>query len=147
MLSRTSGRHMPEEQLSNLRKRRHSEHLSTYHGSKKQKYGHPSASQFPPAFWDNLSKVDLTKRALEELNRRNTRASLNSRTFSPRSHRPITRRFLAERNESFPPTLPAISDLYHFGTLKNLKQTARHGGPDLSDLRGVSGPQVPHFQC
>ncbi|KAK3304811.1 uncharacterized protein B0T15DRAFT_363760, partial [Chaetomium strumarium] len=29
-------------------------------------------SNFPPEFWDNLSKVPLTRRALRELDRRNS---------------------------------------------------------------------------
>ncbi|KAF2807518.1 uncharacterized protein BDZ99DRAFT_338517, partial [Mytilinidion resinicola] len=39
--------------------------------SKKQRLSHPSGSQPPAAFWDNLSKIWLTKRALREQDRRN----------------------------------------------------------------------------
>jgi hypothetical protein len=107
---------------------------------------HPSGSQLPPAFWDNLSKIDLTKRALEELDRRNTQAALSSRPPYPR---PITRRVLAELKKSSQPLTPTIKYLCHRGTrvLKNIKQTARHGGPDLSDLRGVRGRHIRCSQC
>jgi len=80
---------MPEAQLSNPRKRRNPERLTpqqnktSQHVSKKQKRSHPSGSQLPPAFWDNLSKIDLTKRALEELDRRNTQAAPNSQNALP----------------------------------------------------------------
>ncbi|KAA6412265.1 MAG: hypothetical protein FRX48_04417 [Lasallia pustulata] len=94
------------------------------HVSKRRKRSHPSEFQLPPAFWDNLSKIDLTKAALEELDRRNTQATLNSRPPYLRPDQRITRRVLAELK-------------------KNIKQTARHGGPDLSDLRGFLEPPNP----
>ena len=40
---------------------------SSQHVSKKQKRSHPSGPQLLPAIWDNRSKIDLTKHALEEL--------------------------------------------------------------------------------
>lgn len=81
---------------------------------KKQKIEHPSGSLLPPAFWDNLSEVWLTHNALRELDRRNKQATAN---VSPKRQflRPVT------RNES-----------------KTIQRFARQGGPDLSDLRGVS---------
>jgi len=131
--------HMPEAQLSNPRKRRNPERLTPQHGSKRQKHSHPSGSEIPPAFWENLSRIDLTKRALKELDRRNTQAALASRSSCSRPHRPITRRVLAELKKSCQPLTPAVEYIYNCGTrdLKDIKQTARHGGPDLSDLRGV----------
>jgi hypothetical protein len=136
---------MPEAQLTSPRKRRHPEDLTSHqnktsqHVFKKQKRSHPSGSQFPPAFWDNLSEIDLTKRALGELDRRNLQAALNSHLPYPRPRRPNTRRALAELKKGSQLARPAANYLYHCGrrVLKNIKQTARHGGPDLSDLRGV----------
>lgn len=66
----------------------------------------------PPAFWDNLSRLWLTHRALRECDRR-----------------------ARERN---------IHQQGKTGDLKidsapSLKRFARHGGPDLSDIRAVSG--------
>jgi hypothetical protein len=70
---------MLEAQLSSRRKRRNPEQLApqrdeAQHVSKKRKYAHISDTQYPPAFWDKLSKVDITKRALKELDRRNKQA-------------------------------------------------------------------------
>lgn len=144
---------MHELQFYNPRKRRHSErslpqqNKCPQHISKKQKRIHPSGSQFPSTFWDNLSTIDLTTRALKELNQRNTRAALNSRRSSSQSRRPITRRLLTELKNSSPPLIPADCYIRHCGTiaLKNIKKTAKHGGPDLSDLRGVCGPYTQLF--
>jgi hypothetical protein len=114
---------------------------------KKRRVGHPSGSHPPAAFWDNLSKVWLTSRALRELDRRSTRAA---RSF-PRHrqlHRPVTRGALAERTKkekNWQPTRPAAGVLTHYTPrrLKDIKLFARHGGPDLSDLRGVWITHVP----
>ncbi|KAI1865945.1 uncharacterized protein JN550_007923 [Neoarthrinium moseri] len=78
------------------------------------------ASSFPSEFYDNLSKVWLTRRALQEVDRRNDSLSL--------------------------PKLPAhqkhIRDLAQ--TIKeggsDLARFARTGGPDLSDLQGCPEP-------
>ncbi|OAA34875.1 hypothetical protein NOR_08261 [Metarhizium rileyi] len=63
-------------------------------------------NNFSPTFWDKLSKVWLTPRALRELDRRNN------------SH----------------PLLQSVQPLV--GTLTELTRFARHGGPDLNHLRG-----------
>lgn len=87
------------------------------HQPQKQKISHPARS--PPSFWDNLSKVHLTKNALRELDRRNRDSARSARNFSRKQpYRRVTRRFAVD-----------------LGTL------VRQGGPDLSDLRGVSQPQ------
>lgn len=137
---------MLEAQLPNPRKRRNPEPqalqqtASSFHISKKQKRGHNGGTQFPPAFWDNLSRIDLTTRALEELNRRNTQAALSSRPTPRRLSRPFTRGILAEARKSFQTLTSAVDYLRDSGerVLKSVRQTSRHGGPDLSDLRGVS---------
>ena len=59
-------------------------------------------------FYDSLSKVWLTRRALKELDQR-------------------TRQRAPQR----PPSVPRRSDL------KQIQRFAKHGGPDLRDLRGV----------
>lgn len=133
---------MPLTQLSIPRKRRHSEQLTAQqnkteqHTSKRRKRSHPSGSQLPSAFWDNLSNVDLTKRALEELDRRNAQAALSCGPPFLRSNRPITRYM---RKKSSRPLTPPVEYLCHCGTssLKKIKLSARHGGLDLSDLRNV----------
>lgn len=72
-----------------------------------KKFKSTSDRNFVPRFWDNLSRVWLTQRALRELNRRNNACPL----------REITK--------------PNICS-------KSLARFARHGGPDLCHLRGVS---------
>jgi len=67
-------------------------------------------SRTPPEFWDNLSQVPLCRRALREFNRR---------TIRPITLEPPARSILKE-------------DL-----VKQLKRFSRHGGPNLSDIRGV----------
>ncbi|CRG92463.1 hypothetical protein PISL3812_09524 [Talaromyces islandicus] len=79
---------------------------------KKQKVDHPSGSQLPAAFWDNLSEVWLTRNALRELDRRNQQS---------------TPSVLSQAQPSIPLTL---------------ERFARQGGPDLSDLRGHPEPEM-----
>ncbi|KAF2241478.1 hypothetical protein BU26DRAFT_571944 [Trematosphaeria pertusa] len=69
----------------------------------------------PPEFWDNLSRVPLCRRALREFNRR---------TIRPVALEPPARSVLKE-------------DL-----VKQLKRFARHGGPNLRDIRGYPAPQT-----
>jgi hypothetical protein len=80
--------------------------------SKRQKHSEFPLSHLPPAYWDNLSKIWLTKRALRELDRRN--GQFSERSLSLQTCRPVTRNFLA-----------------------TIGPLARDGGPDISDLRGV----------
>ncbi|EGC44217.1 conserved hypothetical protein [Histoplasma capsulatum var. duboisii H88] len=77
------------------------------------------SSNPPGCSWDRLSKVWLTRRALEELNRRTA--------------------------EHTPPAAPSEHDQLE-GSLnikedwRRLKRFARHGGPDLRNLRGYPAP-------
>lgn len=111
-------------------------HLLSQPPSKKQKSSHP-----PPTFWDNLSQVWLTKGALRELDRRNSRLV---QQISParRIPGPYTRSALTEwkrREENWQPEVSAKEYLSRsLGHLDDIKSFSRHGGPDLSDLRGVS---------
>lgn len=68
--------------------------------------------QYPREFWDRLSKIPLIRSALEELNRRNREQSVFA--CPP------------------PPT----------GLTRDLARFARHGGPDLCDLRGYPAPGI-----
>ncbi|KAK7428985.1 hypothetical protein QQZ08_004497 [Neonectria magnoliae] len=76
--------------------------------------------EYPPEFYDRLSKISLNRRALKELDRR---------TRTRRSH-------------PSPPVSPSA------GTIRSrdLARFARHGGPDLRDLRGYPHPPTdrPH---
>ena len=139
---------MPESQLSNPRKRQRTEQYALQlNGTsqsqlKKQKLNHPTTGyQPPPAFWDNLSKIWLTERALRELNQRNSEpASSIPRSQYRRARRPVTRKFPAELKRNRCVTQSASDFLRHCepGTSKDIKLFARYGGPDLSDLKGVS---------
>lgn len=99
--------------------------------------------QFPAAFWDNLSKIELTKRAIEELDRRNsTPAAPSAQPLSKSDRlprRPITWRVLAEQERKSQEIIPPTEYLSYCGSrgLKNIQRFARHGGPDLLDLRSV----------
>ena len=113
-------------------------------GSKIQKRNHPSASQFPPEFWDNLSKIDLTRRALQELDRRNVQSVLRSQSITPSSSssssRPPVAPHAAFRRRKDPQPIrkpteyPSRCEKANFG---GIQRFARHGGPALFDLRGV----------
>lgn len=100
------------EQITPRRKRRYTEaclpldDLSESQPSKRLKSSKAD-------FYDSLSKVWLTRRALKELARRTRQADSPQRT--PSAPRPVSR--------------PS--------TLKQIQRFARHGGPDLRDLRGV----------
>ncbi|KAJ2982472.1 hypothetical protein NQ176_g1360 [Zarea fungicola] len=68
-------------------------------------------TNFPPEFWDNLSKIWLTPRALREVDRRNNAQPTTTISAVPISIRPT-----------------------------NLARFARRGGPDLRHLRGCPEP-------
>lgn len=87
----------------------------------------------PPTFWDNLSRIWLTRDALEELDRRNS-ASISS--GPPRSkQRPVTR---LQKKERRPHQKHSSGAIYSSpATLNDIRRYSRGGGPDLSDLRNV----------
>ena len=68
-----------------------------------------------PAFYDSLSKVWLTRRALKELDRRTTQI----------------------KNELEKPGPTCWQEYQGYIWKKQLQRFARRGGPELSDLRGV----------
>ncbi|KAI1501819.1 hypothetical protein F5X99DRAFT_408629 [Biscogniauxia marginata] len=107
--------------------------ISGEHPSKRQKFVYPTRP--PPTFWDNLTEIPLTRSALRELDRRNTRYRSSQKV--PR-RRPITRRAATERSLRHRAIQPATQYLSRStpAGLKNIKHFARGGGPDLSDLRG-----------
>ncbi len=76
-------------------------------------------SNFHPEFYHNLSKVWLTRRALQEFDRQTDNRALLKPTARPRLPRDSKVAALARR----------------FGP--NLASSAAAGGEDLSDLRGV----------
>ncbi len=127
--------HMPDS-----RKRLHSEQRlpeeSSQLPSKKQRLNHPRGSQPPAEFWDNLSKIWLTERALKELDRRIAQPAPSShRSQYRRSRGPVTRSAVAKwkNKEEY------WESLRHYSAepSRDIELLARHGGLDLSDLRGV----------
>jgi hypothetical protein len=111
--------------------------------SKKQKLNYLNDYHPPTAFWDNLSKIWLTRRALEEFYRRNTQPARCSR-----ANRPVTRHAVAKwkhKEENWEPTRPTADFLTCFsvGHSEEVKLLTRHDGPDLSDLRGVCIARCP----
>ncbi|KAF2973210.1 hypothetical protein GQX73_g433 [Xylaria multiplex] len=121
-------------------KRRLPSDTTTEPSPKRQKHAFPTRP--PPAFWDNLSEVPLTKSALRELDRRNTAASSPTAAPtlrpSPRpSRRPITRRTAREQKAARISIQPATQYLGppSQAELRQIRSFARQGGPDLSDLR------------
>ncbi|EPE09490.1 hypothetical protein F503_07266 [Ophiostoma piceae UAMH 11346] len=95
--------------------RQHVDHSDTEPPTNKTK-----AWQYPPEFWDRLSKISLTHLAIKEHNRR-VRLQQHSSLLPP------------VLNEHF---------VVHALPSKDLVSFARHGGPDLSDLRGFRQPFV-----
>ena len=94
-----------------------------------------SSPHTPPAFWNNLSKIWLTKRALGELNRRH---KVVASSAPGRLRTPITRTILAELGNR--PRLENTVNFLHScdsATLKDIKRYSMKGGPDLTRLRGV----------
>ncbi|RJE18550.1 hypothetical protein PHISCL_09110 [Aspergillus sclerotialis] len=92
-----------------------------------------------PAYWDNLSKIWLTKGALKELDRRNS-------YLEPRQeyHRPVTRQFNAERKKRWKPRFaPDFLRDCTPSCLKQLERFSKLGGPDLSNLRNYPEPGNP----
>lgn len=84
------------------------------HCAKRRKKAH--TPNYPPRFWDTLSRVPLTRRALQEFDRRTETARL---VWSAGTINPSTRRLLRSDTHR----------LLHF---------ASNGGPDLNALQGVS---------
>ncbi|KAJ8132966.1 hypothetical protein O1611_g654 [Lasiodiplodia mahajangana] len=83
-------------------------------------------TQLPPAFWDNLSELPLTKNALRELDRRNTQDFLHTQSPCPcLPRRPGIQRNTAQCLDYCSPT-----------ERERIRRFARIGGPNLSVLRG-----------
>lgn len=96
------------------------------HQTKKPKFYHPLTP--PSRFWDNLTQPVLTKNALRELDRR-FRAEAVPHCQTNCDHC-LRGDFSSERSRL---RQSSLADRVQ------LKRFARHGGPDLEDLRGVKG--------
>ena len=94
---------------------------------KRQKLNHQEAeSEANPAFWDTLSKIWLTKRALKELDRRNQYQAAFQRAHFTQYGKHYTASSIVDFYSN--------CDTYD---LKNLRHIAKHGGSDLSDPKEI----------
>lgn len=125
-----------------LSKRRHSEDASNslesvpnHRGSKRRK---PTdrPQQTHQTHWDRLSTVYLTANALKELNRRTADTKVIHPELRPRYHRSSRRRTQCQTRAG-----KAIAQLCkldaHCQECEELRRLSRHGGPDLTEIRGV----------
>ncbi|RDA93695.1 hypothetical protein CP533_4893, partial [Ophiocordyceps camponoti-saundersi (nom. inval.)] len=101
----------------------------------------------PPEYWDGLSTTFFTRNALRELDRRNAQRQEELKRAQKQQQRlNVARRShrlcLDERaGERAAPTVDQVLAQLSPPCLKQLKKSATHGGPDLSDLRGYSVPR------
>lgn len=107
------------------------------HPSKKQKLSYPTRP--PPTFWDNLSEIPLIRSALRELDRRDTKNTYSAHSWRRQQASHSTRRAANTRSQ-----LSATDFLGRCTQtcVRSIQRSARHGGPDLSDLRGVCRHQT-----
>ncbi|EGE09048.1 hypothetical protein TEQG_08077 [Trichophyton equinum CBS 127.97] len=134
---------------SRKRQEREEEDLDRHRPLKRRKGADPATST---EYWDNLSKIWLTRDALEELDRRN-RASGNVQIPQylhhhqhRRSRRPLTRQLQASlkcRDQTLAPD-PLVNCKPKIQ--REIKRLSRQGGPDLSDLRNFPDPGIPYYQ-
>jgi hypothetical protein len=112
---------LPKPLRSGKRKTQAEDHLRDQIPNKKPKSTETDCrpSNFPPEFYDSLSKIWLTRRALRELDRRNEHLPPPKPKPRPWESRAAKLAALARLG---------VPDLAVFATA---------GGPDLSDLQGV----------
>ncbi|KAI1318801.1 hypothetical protein F5Y16DRAFT_391561 [Xylariaceae sp. FL0255] len=136
----------PTARIDSNKRRPPSDTAAVEPSPKKQKLTHPIRP--PPAFWDNLSEIPLTRSALRELDRRSAAASSPPTTLCSRpSRRPITRRAAREHRPSQTSLQPVTQYLRRSSQseLRQLKIFARRGGPDLSELRALGHVHEPNL--
>ena len=118
---------MPQEQQHKRRRAGSGSQSDKCCSRKKPKLDHASSTFcYPPHFFDNLSHIFLTKDALKELNQRNSPPHVQYL-------RPVTRAYSASTKRRLKPEI----EIALAKPTKAHKLYARHGGPDLQDLRGV----------
>jgi hypothetical protein len=133
-------------------KRQCSELLSTHEtpqrALEKRKRSQPDGSHISATFWDDLSKIWVTRNALRELDRRNDENARKVQHQTPHIQfskivQRASRSFVESGSQNnhipragVPQPLPLLY-------LKGLQRYARAGGPDLSGLRGYREPNSP----
>ena len=140
---------------SNSRKRRRSDQCpregegeALQIASKKHKAIHTPDPSQPATEQHDPSPTLLERDALRALRRQYTQAARESRA-NQQPRRPATRRAIAEWQRRHPPLKPARKYLKHcrHEEYRALQSFARHGGPDLRELRGVCISNASPFRC
>ncbi|SCO54111.1 uncharacterized protein FFNC_15339 [Fusarium fujikuroi] len=106
--------------------------------TKRVKIDHPATP--PPHFWDNLSRLALTKNALRELNGRTTPISASHSFTSNLQPLPRTRRALAARSTIHTPSAQEFLRQSSPAIRTDIKRFSRQGGTNLNDLRAYRLP-------
>ncbi|KAM5437939.1 hypothetical protein McanMca71_002161 [Microsporum canis] len=122
------------------RKRQEREEHLDGHSLKKLRLDRPAS-----AYWDSLSKIWLTRDALEELDRRNGASDSISGLSKP-PIRPLTRQFQAALKCRYETLASDPSKSCKPANLREIRRLSRQGGPDLSDLRNFPDPHAPLYQ-
>ncbi|POR35194.1 Uncharacterized protein TPAR_04599 [Tolypocladium paradoxum] len=128
---RTSGprkRHAPSAS-------RETEHDQDCRSPKKQKVNHPAFP--PPRFWDRLSVIPLTRNALHESQRRISQSTCDQGK-TQNYHGSALQPFV--QSNSYILGADRFVKRCSSSSLKQLKRSARQGGPDLWDIRGYRIP-------
>ncbi|KKZ66335.1 hypothetical protein EMCG_07936 [[Emmonsia] crescens] len=118
------------------------EHLDR-HSSKRLRLDQPTS-----AYWDTLSKIWLTRDALEELDRRNGASDSISEPPNPNPNppiQPLTRQFQTALKCHYETLASNPLKSCKPASLQEIKRLSRQGGPNLSDLRNFPDPQVPLY--
>ncbi|OJD16292.1 hypothetical protein AJ78_03543 [Emergomyces pasteurianus Ep9510] len=138
---------MPLEYSHLSRKRRHPDHPSktSERPLKMQKISHS------PTYWDNLSKIHLTRSAIKEVNRRKGSSRQPRKLNMPTTHqrpRPITRQFRAEQQEVDITSirLPGFLRDCSLAHLKKITKFSRLRRPGLPDLRNMGQPSLMNIK-
>ena len=116
--------------------------------SKKHKAVHTPDPSQPATHQDSPSPILLKRDALKALQRQIAQAARESRA-NQRTPRRVTRLAVAEWQRRHPPLKPACTytENCRYEQYRALQSFARHGGPDLWNLRGVWISNAPPFRC
>ncbi|KAH7131138.1 hypothetical protein EDB81DRAFT_131137 [Dactylonectria macrodidyma] len=115
------------------------------HSLGSENLSHPS---FPPArYFDNLPRPFLTRNALREHDLRND-AKASSVPVALKRHQlgPVTRLTVRQREKSYRSAKRILEQL-DMTSGASLKRYAKHGGPDLTGLRGFHSTMCPALDC
>ncbi|KMP02026.1 hypothetical protein CIRG_02165 [Coccidioides immitis RMSCC 2394] len=129
-------RHMPCPVTLNPSCKHHQPKQNPYNSSQHQ-LKWQKLSQPAPAYWDNLSKIWLTKDTLKELDQRSSCLKQPQKfhvSVSQQSHLKLKKYYGLQLAPN------PLSDCSP-ECLKQIKRFSRLGGPDLSDLRNYPKPE------